>query len=115
VSPTRMMVPPRRCQSVNCPYPRVGMGVRVRGALERGGACSGEAWTLERGGARSRQAYTLERGGAHSREVRALERGGACSRGSLSGPPWWAAGATAAWAVPCVRAVGAECGPDTNQ
>jgi hypothetical protein len=31
---------------------------------------------------------------------RSLERGGACSRGPLSGPPWWAVGATAAWAVP---------------
>jgi hypothetical protein len=65
------------------------MGVRVQGALERGGA-------------RSRLAYTLERGGAHSREVCALERGGACSRGSLSGPPWWAVGATVAWAMPYV-------------
>jgi hypothetical protein len=45
----------------------------------------------------------FERGGAHSREACALERGGACSRGSLSGPPWWAAGATAAWAMPRVR------------
>jgi hypothetical protein len=86
-----MMEPPRRCQSIKCPYPRTGTVVRVQGALERGGA-------------RSREAYTLERGGAHSREVCALERGGACSRGSLSGLPWWAAGAAAAWTVPCVRA-----------
>jgi hypothetical protein len=46
----------------------------------------------------------LERGGARSREVCTLERGEAYSRGPLSGPPWWAAGATAAWAVPRVRA-----------
>jgi hypothetical protein len=77
VSPKRMMAPPRRCQSIKCPYPRAGTGVRVQS--------------------------TLERGGAHSREVCTLERGGACSRGLLSGPPWWAAGATAAWAVPRVR------------
>jgi hypothetical protein len=35
-------------------------------------------------------------------EACALERGGVCSRGSLSGPPWWAIRATVAWAVPCV-------------
>jgi hypothetical protein len=91
VSPRRMMAPPRHCQSIKCPYPRAGTGVRARSALERGGACS-------------REACTLERGGARSREVCTLERGGACSRGPLSGPPWWAAGATAAWAVPRVRA-----------
>jgi hypothetical protein len=78
VSPRRMMAPPRRCQSIKCLYPHAGTGVRVRSALERGGA--------------------------RSREVCALERGGACSRGPLSGPPWWVAGATAAWAVPRVRA-----------
>jgi hypothetical protein len=39
--------------------------------------------------------------------VCALERGGACSRGSLSGPPWWAVGATAAWDMPCVLKWGA--------
>jgi hypothetical protein len=33
----------------------------------------------------------------------ALERGGTCSRGRLIGPLRWAAGATATWAVPCVR------------
>jgi hypothetical protein len=54
VSPRRMMAPPRRCQSIKCPYPRMGTGVRVRSALEQGGACSRAAWTLERGGARSR-------------------------------------------------------------
>jgi hypothetical protein len=104
VSPRRMMAPPRYCQSIKCLYPRAGTGVRVRSALERGGACSREACTLERGGARSREVCTLERGGARSREMCIPERGGACSRGPLSGPPWWAAGATAAWAVPRVRA-----------
>jgi hypothetical protein len=58
--------------------------------------------TLERGRARSREALALERGGTCSREVLALERGGTCSRGPLIGPLRWAAGATAAWAVPCV-------------
>jgi hypothetical protein len=87
VSPRRMMAPPRRRQSIKYPYPRAGTGVRVRNALERGGACSKEARTLERGGARSREACTLERGGARSREVCALEGSGACSRGPLSGPP----------------------------
>jgi hypothetical protein len=90
VSPTRMIATPRRCQSIKCSYPRAGTGVRVQSALERGGA-------------RSREAFTLERGGARSREVCTLERGGACSRELLSGPPRWAAGATAAWAVPRVR------------
>jgi hypothetical protein len=46
-------------------------------------------------------------GGAHPREACALERGGACSRGSLSGPLWWAVGATVAWAMPCVFKRGA--------
>jgi hypothetical protein len=73
-----MMAPPRRCQSIKCPYPHAGKGVRVPSALERGGA-------------RSREACTLERGGACSREVCILERGGACSRELLSGPPRWAA------------------------
>jgi hypothetical protein len=41
------------------------------------------------------------------REACALERGGAYSRGSLSGPPWWAVGATAAWAMPRVLKWGA--------
>jgi hypothetical protein len=104
VSPRRMMVPPCRCQSIKCPYPRTGTGVRVRSVLERGVACSRDVCTLERGGARSREVCTVERGGARSRVVCTLERGGACSRGPLSGPPWWAAGATAAWAVPSVRA-----------
>jgi hypothetical protein len=76
--------------------------VRVRSTLERGGSCPRAARTLERGGARSRYAYSLERGGAHPREVCALERGGACSKGSLSGPPWWAVRATVAWAMPRV-------------
>jgi hypothetical protein len=73
VSPRRMMAPPRRCQSIKCPYPRTGTGVRVRSALERGGACSREACTLERGEACSREACALERGGARSREVSILE------------------------------------------
>jgi hypothetical protein len=77
VSPRHMMAPPRCCQSIKCPYPRAGTGVRVQSALERGGA--------------------------RLREVCTLEPGGACSRGLLSGPPWGAAGATAAWAVPRVR------------
>jgi hypothetical protein len=46
---------------------------------------------------------SLERGGNPLEGARALERGGTCSRGPLIGPLWWAAGATAAWAVPCVR------------
>jgi hypothetical protein len=76
--------------------------VRARSALERRGACSRAARTLERGGARSREAFSLERGGARPREACALERGGACSRGSSSGPPWWAVGTTALWAMPRV-------------
>jgi hypothetical protein len=44
-SPRRMMVPPCHCQDIKCPYPRMGTGVRVRGALERGGACSRAART----------------------------------------------------------------------
>jgi hypothetical protein len=40
VSPRCMMAPPRRCQIIKCPYPRAGMGVRVRSTLERGGARS---------------------------------------------------------------------------
>jgi hypothetical protein len=95
-----MMAPPRRCQGIKCPC--TGTGVRVRGALELGGARSRAEQTLERGGACLRQAHPLERGGARPRTACALERGGACSRGSLSGPPWWAIGATAAWAMPCV-------------
>jgi hypothetical protein len=74
----------------------------VRSALERGGPCSRAERTLERGGARSRQADPLERGGARPREVRILERGEASSRGSSSGPPWWAVGASAAWAMSCM-------------
>jgi hypothetical protein len=97
-----MMAPPCYCQSIKCPYPRTGLGVRERNALERGGACLRAARTLERGGARSREAFSLEQGGARPREACALERGGACSRGSLSGPPWRAVGAAAAWATPCV-------------
>jgi hypothetical protein len=38
--------------------------------------------------------------------AQALERGGSCSRGRLIGPLWWAAGATAVWAAPCVRRLG---------
>jgi hypothetical protein len=44
----------------------------------------------------------LERGGSRSRAEWTLERGGACSRGSSSGPPRWAVGASAAWAVSCM-------------
>jgi hypothetical protein len=31
-----MMAPPRRCQSIKCPYPRTGTGVRVWSLLEGG-------------------------------------------------------------------------------
>jgi hypothetical protein len=51
-SPRRMMAPPRRCQNTKCPC--TGTGMRVRSALERGGACSRAARTLERDGACSR-------------------------------------------------------------
>jgi hypothetical protein len=111
-SPRRMMAPRCYGQSIKCPYPRTGSGVRTWNALERdgtcsraartlerGGACSREAFSLERGGARPREAcalerggarsreeFSLERGGARPREACALERGGVCSRGSLSGP-----------------------------
>jgi hypothetical protein len=65
----------------------------VRGALERGGACSRGERALERGGACSREVHSLERDGARPREARILERGGVCSRGSvgrLGGPcPAW--------------------------
>jgi hypothetical protein len=114
------MVPPRHGQNNKCPYPRTGSGVCARNALERGGAClraartlerggarSREAFSLERGGARPREAFSLERGGARPREACALERGGACSRGSLSGPPWRAVGATMTWAMPGVLKRGA--------
>jgi hypothetical protein len=97
-----MMAPPCYCQNIKCLYPRTGTGVRARSALERGGACSRAARTLERGGACSREAFSLERGGARPREACALERGGACSRGSSSGPPWWAVGTTTVWAMPRV-------------
>jgi hypothetical protein len=53
-SPRRMMAPPRCCQSIKCSYPCTGMVLRVRNALERGGACSRVVRTLERGGARLR-------------------------------------------------------------
>jgi hypothetical protein len=123
-----MMAPPCYGQSIKCPYPRTGLGVCARNALERGRARSRAARTLERGGARPREAFSLERGGARPREALslergrarpreafslerggarpreacALERGGACSRGSLSGPLRWAVRATVAWAMPCV-------------
>jgi hypothetical protein len=84
-----MMAPPCYGQSIKCPYPRTGSGVRAWNALERGGA-------------RSREAFSFERGGARPREACALERGGACLRGSLSGPLRWAVRATVAWAMPCV-------------
>jgi hypothetical protein len=59
------------------------------------------ARALERGGTRSRgreisSEADLTRGGVSP------QRGEPCSRGRLIGPLWWAAGATAAWAVPCV-------------
>jgi hypothetical protein len=50
--PRRMMVPPRRGQSIKCPC--TGTGVHVRGALEQGGARSRAGRALERGGAFSR-------------------------------------------------------------
>jgi hypothetical protein len=39
-----MMVPPGLCQSIKCPYPHTGTGVRVRRALEA-------RWGLLEGGA----------------------------------------------------------------
>jgi hypothetical protein len=65
----------------------------------RGGACSRMERALERSGACSREAHPLERDGSHPREALILERGEAYSRGSSSGPPWWAVGAPAAWVV----------------
>jgi hypothetical protein len=82
---------------------RVREQVRVRGSLERGGARSRGVLALERGGTRSREVLALERGGTRSRGPLALERGVTRSRGPLIGPLQWAAGATAAWVVPCVR------------
>jgi hypothetical protein len=75
---------------------------RAERTLERGGARPREAHPFERGGGRPREAHPLKRGGARQREACTLERGGACLRGSLSGPPWWAVGASAAWAMPCM-------------
>jgi hypothetical protein len=46
--------------------------------------------------------HPLERGEARPREARILERGEACLRGSSSGPPWWAVGASVAWAMSCM-------------
>jgi hypothetical protein len=106
-SPRRMMAQHCYSQSIKCPYPRTGSGVRAWDALERDGTCSRAARTLERGGARSREAFSLGQGGARPREACALERGGVCSRGSLSGPLWWVVRATVAWAQPCVVKRGA--------
>jgi hypothetical protein len=75
------------CQSIKCSYPRAradALEPRARRSMLEGGAYP-----------RARR-RPLE-------GVRALERGGPRSRERLAGPPWWAAGATAAWAVPCVR------------
>jgi hypothetical protein len=77
--------------------------VRALNALTRAREQVRSRGSFERGGARSRGALALERGGPRSREALALERGGTCWRGPLIGPLRWVAGATAAWAVPCVR------------
>jgi hypothetical protein len=95
---------------------RVREQVRVWGSLERGGnplEGGGDPRArrnpleglraVVRAGTRSREVLALERGGTRSREVLALERDGTCSRGPLIGPLCWAAGATVAWAAPCVR------------
>jgi hypothetical protein len=65
--------------------------------------CVGALNALTRVREQVRMRGSLERGGARSREALALERGGTRSRGPLIGPLQWAAGATAAWAAPCVR------------
>jgi hypothetical protein len=90
------------CQNIKCPYPRAGAGALVREPRARRSPLEG-ARALERGETRSRGVLALKRGGTRSREVLALERGGTRSREPLIGPLWWAAGATAAWAVLCVR------------
>jgi hypothetical protein len=77
----------------------------------RGGASprARRRWALERGGARSREVLALERDGTCSREALALERGETYSRGPLTGPLRWAAGATAAWVMPCVCVLSKRC------
>jgi hypothetical protein len=108
-----MMALSRRCQGIKSPCTggrRMRAGLpRVRRAPIEGGAdprarrslLEGER-TPERGGARSREEHPLERDEARPREACTLERGEACSRGSSSGPPWWAVEVLAAWAVSCM-------------
>jgi hypothetical protein len=75
---------------------------RTRRTPFEGGADPRARRSLLEGG-RLREAHSLERDGARPREARVLERGGVCSRGSSSGPPWWA--------VSCmVRRVWLSCG-----
>jgi hypothetical protein len=101
-----MMAPRCYGQSIKCPYPRTGSGVRARDALERGGACWRAARTLERGGAHSRGSFSLESG------LSPLE-GGVCPRARrslLEGIFKWAVRAvraTEAWAMPYVVKQGA--------
>jgi hypothetical protein len=112
-SPSRMMVPPCRCQGIKCPC--TGAGARARGALERGGPCSRAERSLERGGASSRGSglsseaesargkRTPLNGTEPTRGRRASSSEAKPARGDLrvgrlGGP----LGASAAWVVSCM-------------
>jgi hypothetical protein len=102
-SPGRMMAQSRRCQGVKCPrtgsrracseYPRARRTPFEGGADPRARRSLLEA------------SVPLERDEARPREARILDRGGARSRGSSSGPSWWAVGASAARAASCMISV----------
>jgi hypothetical protein len=77
------------CQSIKCSYPRAGAGALAWEPRARRIPLEGDV---------SPRARRIPLEGAL-----ALERGGTRSRGPLIGPLQWAAGATAAWVVLCVR------------
>jgi hypothetical protein len=79
------------CQSIKCSYPRAGAGALVREPRARQSP-------LEEGVSPRARRNPLEGVPEPSSEAEPA-RGG-----RLVGPLWWAAGATAAWAAPCVRA-----------
>jgi hypothetical protein len=68
-----------------------------------GSGCAREGASSEAEPARGRREPSIEAEPARGRRE-PFERGGARSREPLTGPLWWAVGATAVWVVPCVCA-----------
>jgi hypothetical protein len=83
-SPGCMMTPPCYGQSIKCPYPRTGSGVRAQNALLEGGADPRARWSPLEGSVLPRAGRSPPEGGVCPRARRSLLEG-VFERAALAG------------------------------